>query len=281
MQLLYAVPEFRENILKSTSRNSFISGVREIFQGLGMSARIGNNRLGRLFNEKIIPETGGRVGEQRDAQEFMLLVLDKLTSGDAQIYKPFQFKMHDIVHAKDNPRNKNEKIAPENMLRLPIKPQPERKEIPGEFMQAFKDWSAREELTGDNQWEGQDGKKVDAIKHIQISNPPPYLLIQIIRYYNEMVNKIEITKKNDRPMSIPLEFTLPEGIMVNPKPAKYKLVGGIWHSGTLENGHYIAYIKNPNGFWEFNDDVVSRMSNDRALAELKTGAYIVAYRREN
>jgi ubiquitin C-terminal hydrolase len=78
-------------------------------------------------------------------------------------------------------------------------------------------------------------------------------------------------------MSLPLSFKFPKEIMVTPREVEYYFIGGILHIGNVHDGHYITYIRNPEGgFWEFNDSDVCHMTDGEALEKLER-AYLLVY----
>ena len=65
----------------------------------------------------------------------------------------------------------------------------------------------------------------------------------------------------------------PEVLEVN--NTLFRLYGIVDHSGSLENGHYIAYGKR-DGWYEFNDDKVSKLKSiDDVLGN--KDAYLLFY----
>jgi ubiquitin C-terminal hydrolase len=70
--------------------------------------------------------------------------------------------------------------------------------------------------------------------------------------------------------------------MAKPGAVNYKLICSIVYSGTVDNGHYLTYVRNENetGFQEFDGYDIHGLSDDDVLETLKTGAYVLAYKRE-
>lgn len=63
----------------------------------------------------------------------------------------------------------------------------------------------------------------------------------------------------------------------NEKHVEYDLYAVSNHYGGLGGGHYTAYAKNGNKWFEFNDSSVRETSEDGVKG---TGAYILFYRRK-
>jgi ubiquitin carboxyl-terminal hydrolase 22/27/51 len=290
MQLLNAITEFRESIIESSSTNPFLLGFKGIFKGLNSTAGVQRGHLEKLWTDIFFPMNEIRgvsdyfaTTKQCDAFEFIQLCLHILKQDKehrGQAIRCFQFSLRSTIQAKDDPTNRKDSYyrEPQEILDLPISKTPLGKEIDGEFMQALQAFEGKEELTGDRRLTGTKGEKVDTIYYKQIVTPPQVFLMRIMRLnYNEEGKLIKI----DRPMAIPQEFTLSSEMMVDSKPVKYKLTGGVTHSGTVNSGHYMAYISGSNDFLEFNDSRVRQIGKKDALKALKVGAYVVAYRRED
>ncbi|KAM0673779.1 Ubiquitin carboxyl-terminal hydrolase 7 [Gurleya vavrai] len=58
----------------------------------------------------------------------------------------------------------------------------------------------------------------------------------------------------------------------SPDPIKYKLYGVIVHSGITNDGHYYCYL-NINGWYKFNDTIVTKVSKEEALFHNFGGSY--------
>jgi hypothetical protein len=286
LQLLNAIKPFRETIMYSSSTHPVVVTLQEIFKGLDSPGGIPYDQL-REKVEKILKNEHLEhfiLGEQHDALAFIGALFGILDwwqgcpGAEEEATKCFQFKCDTIIREKANLYHSRHRREQDWRWMVAIKKQPEGREIPDEFMQALRDWGADEELTGENQWEFAAGKKVDATLHRRIDTMPQVFFMPIMRYYGDPATGRQV--KNNRPMAIPFEFELPEEIILNDDPVKYKLIGGIIHLGTtIGSGHYIAYIATKDGFIKFNDASVSRLSTQEGLNELKS-AYAVAYERQ-
>jgi hypothetical protein len=127
-----------------------------------------------------------------------------------------------------------------------------------------------------------------AIHFRQIENPPKVLFAKIPRLSvaarprvvarpRAAVGEERGIVKDDRPIVFPLSFKFPKEIMVTPREVEYRFVGGVVHLGNAHGGHYIAYIRDPDGgFWEFNDFAVRHVTDGEALRILRE-AYLVVY----
>ena len=61
-------------------------------------------------------------------------------------------------------------------------------------------------------------------------------------------------------------------------PTKYNLIGIGNHSGSIDFGHYYAYIKINNSWYEFNDSFTSSCGG---ISLDSSGAYVLFYQRED
>jgi ubiquitin C-terminal hydrolase len=120
---------------------------------------------------------------------------------------------------------------------------------------------------------GVDQRNINRIKEIIIIpeyNIPKLLFIYLSRFENQGVGAIKNNTK----------VILDEVINVNEQ--EYNLSSIIYHSGTLEGGHYICCIKfRDNNYYLFNDDkIVSMVERDHVLSGVLAGRftpYILLY----
>lgn len=93
------------------------------------------------------------------------------------------------------------------------------------------------------------------------------------RTYSKDFVKIKIDKEVEEPFHLIIKK---EQTFENEKNFYYKLVGFIRHKGSLEEGHYKAYIKK-DGIWIcYNDNDLSTVSDVKAEAKAKQ-AYLFFY----
>lgn len=132
-----------------------------------------------------------------------------------------------------------------------------------------------ENLTQGNEWKCDGCKnKVKATKQMTIQEVPNVLVLHLKRFsFGNMFGKI--TKHITFPASLNVPYDY-NGSSKNAKQAKYELTGVIvHHGGSTHSGHYIAYVKAPNGQWhEMNDSTVSVVSINKVL---QAQAYVIFY----
>lgn len=119
-------------------------------------------------------------------------------------------------------------------------------------------------------------KKTKVTKQLKLDKLPPVLSIQLKRFehFNGISNKIESH------VSIPIilnmdEYTTTISKKGGPSDTKnYELFGIVVHIGSVNTGHYIAYIKKGNYWFKFDDATVTRVSQEDVL---KVKAYLLFY----
>ena len=120
------------------------------------------------------------------------------------------------------------------------------------------------------------GKKTVHLKEIRFSQPPNILILSLQR----------INPRTKRKNSCAVSF--PEILNINKfidedcghsKEGEYILYGIGNHSGTINFGHYYAYIKLNDKYWyEFNDSFVSKKGE---INTYSTSAYTLFYKKRN
>ena len=119
-------------------------------------------------------------------------------------------------------------------------------------------------------------KKEWHTKEIKISQPPNILILSLQRQNPRTGTKnnsyVDFTDELD--MSVYLDHEC-----WNKNDAKYSLYGIGNHSGSIDFGHYYAYIKINNSWYEFNDSSVSPYS--KGTNNSSRLAYILFYKKNN
>lgn len=112
-------------------------------------------------------------------------------------------------------------------------------------------------------------RRVQARKNMKLISLPPTLVVHLKRF--QLFGNMYI--KNNTPISFPVQdlnlkhFVSDESCF----NIAYHLTGIILHQGTLQGGHYIAYVKKANDqtWWLCNDSIVERIEesviNDIAM----------------
>ena len=139
---------------------------------------------------------------------------------------------------------------------------------------AIKLFCAPEKLTGTNQYACANCKtKVDAEKRVLISRTPVVLTLQLKRFayrgygYDQKISKL---------VSFSEHLDLSPFTCNQASNATYSLNSVIVHSGhSCHSGHYICYVKAPNGIWHVMDD--SSVHPVGLSTPLRQSAYMLFY----
>jgi ubiquitin C-terminal hydrolase len=129
-------------------------------------------------------------------------------------------------------------------------------------------------MDGDNgRLNEQTGKKEAVRKNLTFWSFPNILVIDIKRFN-------AANRKNQVLVTFPLEeLNLSEYVIgYNKESYVYDLYGVCNHSGSVQGGHYTAFVKNANGKWyHFNDTSVSEVGVPSQIISPK--AYCFFYRK--
>ena len=120
------------------------------------------------------------------------------------------------------------------------------------------------------------GKKTVHLKEIRFSQPPNILILSLQR-----INP-RTKRKNSCAVSFPEILNINkfiDGDCGHANEGEYVLYGIGNHSGTINFGHYYAYIKLNDKYWyEFNDSFVSKKGE---INTNSTSAYTLFYKKRN
>ena len=112
-----------------------------------------------------------------------------------------------------------------------------------------------------------NGKKAGSpMKKLAFETLPPYLVINLMRFRNDM-------SKLQHPVSFPERLTITYLSEQSPdrNNNSYKLLGVVLHSGSIESGHYTAYVRRGN-VWYFCDDArVEKISSQEIANTMQSG----------
>jgi len=119
------------------------------------------------------------------------------------------------------------------------------------------------------------GKKEWHTKEIKISQPPNILILSLQRQI------ARTGRKNNSIVNFSDELDMSNYLdheCWNKNDAKYSLYGIGNHSGSIDFGHYYAYIKINDSWYEFNDSHVSPYSEGKRSSST---AYVLFYKKNN
>jgi len=140
---------------------------------------------------------------------------------------------------------------------------------------------SEEKLEKDNSWFCSRCKKhQEATKTMEIYKAPHILIIQLKRFKIRSTNTIMgmiRNGKNESLINYPLEGLNLRDYTVGPEnDAVYDLFAISQHFGSLSSGHYTALCKNQNKWYEFDDENVYRVDENKVL---NNSAYLLFYRK--
>lgn len=117
-------------------------------------------------------------------------------------------------------------------------------------------------------------QNVDMTKKYSISMFPQHLIIQIKRfkYINNRILKVNGS------IDIPELIDLSKYYAYKNRYGMYALYAGIVHKGSPTFGHYTAFCKSNDFWWEYDDDTITQI-NPRHLKQLKENAYVLFYKK--
>ena len=118
-------------------------------------------------------------------------------------------------------------------------------------------------------------KKTIHRKEIFFSRPPEILILSLQRLNNRT------KRKNNVPIHFKEVLNLKNFIdkdCGNRTGSSYVLYGIANHTGTIDYGHYYAYIKIGANWFEFNDSIVKQMGK---IENVSSNAYVLFYRRND
>ena len=116
-------------------------------------------------------------------------------------------------------------------------------------------------------------KKTNQKRELKISQPPENLILSIQRINGRVKKKNTIDVRFDEEINLKdfVDFDC-----FNGSNCKYTLYGIGNHSGTIDFGHYYAYIKIKDEWYEFNDSMVSKTT----LSRTSNKVYVLFYKKK-
>uniref|UniRef100_A0A0K8T683 Uncharacterized protein n=1 Tax=Lygus hesperus TaxID=30085 RepID=A0A0K8T683_LYGHE len=135
--------------------------------------------------------------------------------------------------------------------------------------------------------QNKDGKTVltMATKQLLIGQAPPILILHLKRFQVQLHSFRKLSKHVSFPLVLDLapfctSIGEDKNKVNNAEPMPYFLYGIVEHRGTLNSGHYVAYVKteeeNRRRWFCISDSHVNEVTEERVL---KTEAYLLFYSR--
>jgi len=193
------------------------------------------------------------LGEQHDAHEYLVFLLDTLNEEAKQYYhcelNPLFFNHQMKTTLVFESRVLSSSVHTENVLNITLSGSIEESIQRMEIPQPIPNWRIREHEPG----------TVTVEKNDHIIAWPLYLFISIQRYGGG-------TDKDHQSIDVPERL------------GSYRLVGSIIHFGTRMFGHYVAVVRpnQENGYFMIDDHHTQNVSNERAMEMIKA-SYLVLY----
>ncbi|VDM37864.1 unnamed protein product [Toxocara canis] len=143
--------------------------------------------------------------------------------------------------------------------------------------ECFDLFTRQELLSDDNLWYCPRCKEHQrATKKLDLWRLPPVLIVHLKRFHFTRWSR----EKIDLPVEFPLSGLDLTGRVVDTRCGKfvYDLIAVSNHAGGLGGGHYTAYARNGDDWYDFNDSTASAMGqpNDSIVSK---EAYVLFYRR--
>ena len=143
----------------------------------------------------------------------------------------------------------------------------------------FKALSKKEKLDEENLWYCSKCKEHrNAIKQLQIYKLPIILILQIKRFKN---HGFFFNNKNDTNIDFPIHDLDLNDFIVGKNDDKkyiYELFAVNQHFGISIGGHYTALCKNGNKWYDFDDEDVTEINENRLVS---SNAYLLFYKLKN
>lgn len=193
-------------------------------------------------------------GEQHDAHEFLIHVLDKI--GDSG-----KFKLKGYRRMLNPETGETRKIPfTESVLSLPVSQS---------FHHSLNTFFQTEVIDG-YRW-GEDTITMHS-KHV-VSRWPPYLIIHFQRYTSNM-------SKISRNIHVPVSWKIVHDHGNATIMTCYRLQSTILHlGGSLESGHYVSIVNDSGDMYFCNDERVTRL-RESAVRKILPQSYLLLFVRE-
>lgn len=260
IQLLLNIPEFCNLIIQNHIKSNELGQMKQFI------IKYHNPEKGILkptFIKNIVAKRNNTfIGfSQEDSWEFIIFLLDFFDDQlkNNLINNTLGIKMKSIVKCKIAKCLNTSITKTVNLfLKLHIK-----KEF-NDLNDCYRNYKDREKLDDDNKYYCEKcKKKIIASKRLEIDEWPKNILIVFRRFEHDALG----VRKNNQKIECPQEWR-----------HGYNLVGGVYHSGSLDGGHYIYFGKKNNNWYVFNDNSISLMKKNQ-FEKIKNRSYILHYRK--
>lgn len=259
LQMLFNIPEFCNliNRYKKKSRDlNYISKFIDTFHNKQ------NGSISPVKIKKMVEKRNDMFEgiDQQDSAEFLIFFLDII---DDQIKND---KLHEVIGISTATITKckiinclNVSTYNEKRMFLMLNITDETKTL----NDCYRNYKIREKLDGDNKYFCEKcQKKRIASKKTEIKKWPRNIIIWLKRFEQTMYG----SRKNDKEIECPYDWR-----------HGYKLVGGVYHSGSLNGGHYIYFGRYKNSWYYISDNNINEVGISK-INQIKDNAYMLHYR---
>ncbi|MDR0590406.1 MAG: hypothetical protein LBG09_00925 [Puniceicoccales bacterium] len=266
-QLLVRVLEFVNAIEEYKGDDLFVWALKFFFQSM-QEVRVLDQNYMRDFIETLqLFMPGFDFRQQQDVHELILILFDRLERAFRQGGSPtscFYFRVRTEIF-RNNGFVPCEESQPANVLLLPFPGTP-KDEQSFTLEEMIEDRFAESEIN--------DGG-IDTQRREIVDEWPIWLLVEIERFkFIDGEKSIKINNFVDIPNELDLSQYSSGG------PAKFRLVGIINHSGTLERGHYVIVVREGGQWIIYNDENRDMLPEVIPYISGMT-PYMLLYRRKN
>lgn len=247
--------------LKSLRIKQWMIALQEMFKGMSSDST--------SFDPGQLPYKLGYQGEQEDASELLLHLLDSLEKEDSsnKIKKCFDFSLvskTEGLRCNHSSFNETKNISALNCNICGVK--------------SLIDFLGGVDNVED--FKCEQCNNLGARKYTQFSSLPQVLIIPLGRFFD---CESKLNAKFDFPLDLQINKEWCAENLSQNIPS-YKLTGVIVHWGSLKSGHYWSYVKKGEKWYQCNDATVAEVNMDNTLLQTlygdgtsETSAYILFY----
>lgn len=261
LQTLYSLKYFRKAVFQipvenNENNDSVVYSLQRLFYDL-------MNQKNPVSTNKLVKSFGWTRDEmfiQHDVQEFNLLLNDlmdtkmKGTKSEGTFKYLFEGSCENYIECLDI-QFKSNKIEKYYDLQLTVKNCKSIYESLDKFTEV-------EILENDNMYEAEGFGKQRAKKGIRFHEFPKVLMFQLKRFeYNPIRDYMEKINENfEFPNELVLDKYIFQDNMKEIPEYEYVLHSVVVHKGSIDRGHYYAYIRPENNdqWYNFNDEIVRK-----------------------
>jgi ubiquitin carboxyl-terminal hydrolase 2/21 len=190
-------------------------------------------------------------------------------NGISPLVDMFYNQLHSIITC-NNCNHLSHSFDPSIVITLPIPNNQESGNV--SLYDCLKLFTNEEKLDDNNKYTcDKCNVETNAYKKLNLFKTSKYLILSFKRFQNDG-NKINTF------IDFPINNLVLEGYCDNQTNSTYNLYAVSNHTGSLMGGHYFSYCKNADKWYEYNDHMVMRLSNEQIVSN---NAYILFYEKND